>query len=136
MILVDAGPLVAIFRRSESQHAASSATLKSLRDPLVTLLPVLAEAFYLLSPSSDPANRLRAFIREGAAAIHLPGAEELERAFTLMEEYAGLPADFADASLIAAAETLGTLKIFTLDKRDFAVYRIRKGKRRMPVAMV
>lgn len=72
----------------------------------------------------------------GALKLHLPGAEELERAFELMEDYADLPMDFADASLVAAAETLGTRKIFTLDRRDFAVYRIRKGRRRLAATIV
>jgi hypothetical protein len=34
-----------------------------------------------------------------------------------------------DASLIAAAEGLGTTQIFTIDRRDFQAYRIRRGHR-------
>ena len=74
----------------------------------------------MLQPSSRGAGNLRAMVRKGSLAVQLPSAEELERALDLMEEYADLPMDFADASLIAAAETLGTLKIFTLDRRDFS----------------
>ena len=37
--------------------------------------------------------------------------------------------DLADASLIVAAETLGARKIFTIDRRDFTAYRIRRGHR-------
>jgi hypothetical protein len=39
-------------------------------------------------------------------------------------------------SLITAAETLGTRKIFTIDFRDFSVYRIRRGHRQDAVEIV
>ncbi len=136
MILIDAGPLVSAFRRSESSHAACAAKLKALHGPFATTLPVLTEAFHLLAPAGRPADRLRAFVRRGGAAIFDLTAADLERAFFLMEQYADLPMDFADASLIAAAESLKTLKIFTLDRRDFGVYRIKRGKQRLPVTVV
>jgi hypothetical protein len=41
----------------------------------------------------------------------------------LMERYSDTPMDLADASLVAAAETLGLRRIFTLDS-DFHFYRI------------
>ena len=34
-----------------------------------------------------------------------------------------------DASLIVAAEALGTRKVLTVDRRDFTAYRIRRGHR-------
>jgi predicted nucleic acid-binding protein len=37
--------------------------------------------------------------------------------------------DLADASLVVAAEALETRKIFTLDRNDFATYRVRRGHR-------
>ena len=43
----------------------------------------------------------------------------LTRAFELMELYAHHPMDLADASLIAAAEALGTRRVFTIDRKDF-----------------
>ena len=51
----------------------------------------------------------------------------LARAFELMAQYADRPMDLADASLITAAETLDTRRIFTIDFRDFSAYRIRRG---------
>lgn len=40
----------------------------------------------------------------------------------LMEQYRNVPMDFADASLVSAAETLKVARIFTLDS-DFYVYQ-------------
>jgi predicted nucleic acid-binding protein len=44
--------------------------------------------------------------------------------------------DMADASLIVAAETLGTRTVFTIDRADFAIYRIRVGHRYHAVEIV
>ena len=41
----------------------------------------------------------------------------------LMRRYRDTPMDFADASIVSAAERLGTRRVFTLD-RHFHVYRI------------
>jgi uncharacterized protein len=40
--------------------------------------------------------------------------------------------DYADATLVVLAEELGTNVVFTTDRRDFAVYRI-KGRRHFEV---
>lgn len=45
---------------------------------------------------------------------------------TLMEKYKDTPMDLADASLVAAAESLGLTRIFTVDS-DFYVYRLADG---------
>ena len=37
------------------------------------------------------------------------------------------------ASLIVAAETLATRKVFTMDRKDFAAYRVRRGHRHYAV---
>ena len=44
-----------------------------------------------------------------------------------MAKYADLPADFADAALVAMCERLGISAIATLD-RDFDVYRLHDEK--------
>jgi len=44
--------------------------------------------------------------------------------------------DLADASLLAAAEALGTRRVFTIDRKDFETYRVRRGHRYYPVEIV
>jgi predicted nucleic acid-binding protein len=46
----------------------------------------------------------------------------------LLEKYANLPMDFAAATLVALAEETGTDLVFTTNRRDFEIYRIR-GRR-------
>jgi predicted nucleic acid-binding protein len=49
-----------------------------------------------------------------------------------VDQYSDLPMDYADATLVVLAEDVGTNLIFTTDRRDFSVYRI-KGRRRFEV---
>jgi len=41
-----------------------------------------------------------------------------------MRKYVNRKMDFADAALLRAAERENTRKIFTVDRRDFSVYRL------------
>jgi len=50
-----------------------------------------------------------------------------------MELYSDHPMDLADASLVSAAESLNIRTVFTLDRRDFGAYRIRRGHRYYPM---
>ena len=59
MILVDTGPLVALFDRSDAQHARCLRTLQSIRVPLWTTVPVLTEAFHMLEPASGASDQPR-----------------------------------------------------------------------------
>ena len=53
-----------------------------------------------------------------------------------MSRYADHPMDLADASLVAAAETLGIRRVFTLDRDDFATYRAQRGHLHEPFEIV
>lgn len=136
MILVDTGPLVALFDPADDAHAKSVRILKRIEEPLCTTLPVLTEAFHLLTPDSLGAQRLMDFVADRGLSVWFAGEEYLDRAFELMRQYANLPMDFADASLVVAAETLATRKIFSIDRKDFTVYRIRRGHRQLAFTMV
>ena len=136
MILVDTGPLVALFDHKDAAHDRCSRALKSLREPLRTTIPVLTEAFHMLGPASRESNRLRDFIERRGLSVWFLDAGSLVRAFELMVLYADHPMDLADASLVVAAEALGTRKVFTVDRRDFETYRVRRGHRHYPMEIV
>lgn len=136
MILVDTGPLVALFDPREEQHGSCRQTLASVRLPTVTTLPVLTEAFHIPGPESRGSEALRSFIAEGGMSVHFGAHEETMRAFKSKGAYRDHSMDLADASVIAAAETLGTRRIFTLDRNDFEAYRIKRGHRCYPVEII
>ncbi|HEY3658943.1 MAG TPA: PIN domain-containing protein [Steroidobacteraceae bacterium] len=129
MILVDTGPLVALFDRKNDRHARCAGILKAIREPLCTTVAVLIEAFHMLEPQSMGSDRLREFIAKSAMSVWFFEHDSLMRAFELMESYADRPMDLADALLVVAAEALETRKIFAIDRNDFATYRVRCGHR-------
>lgn len=136
MILVDTGPLIALFDPQDEQHNRCRKTLKEIREPIFTTIPVLTEAFHMLGPASIGSDRLREFVEVGGVSVWFLDRTWLTRAFQLMDLYADHPMDLADASLVAAAEALGTRRVFTIDRRDFETYRIRRGHRHSPVEIV
>ncbi len=134
--MIDAGPLIALFDRTEAPHVAARATLSTISDRLFTTVPVLVEAAHLLQPSTPGGRALRDFVLRGAVAIWYLSSATLTRCFALMEQYADQPMDLADASLVVAAERLRTSRIFTLDRKHFSAYRIRRGHRLLPFELV
>ncbi len=136
MILVDTGPLVALFDPKDKHHSRCARVLEAIREPISTTIPVLTEAFHILEPQSVSSDRLRDFIAKGGMSVWDLDNLRLMRAFELMETYADRPMDLADASTIVAAEALDTRKVFTIDRADFQTYRIRRGHRHHPVEIV
>lgn len=133
MILVDAGPLVAMIDRGEPDHQRCVETLSSLAAPMVTTWPALTEAMYLLGSAGGwkAQEALWKLLERGDLQL-VPLDDALQsRTRALMTKYRDLPMDLADASLVAAAEVLNLTRVFTLD-RDFRVYRW-KGKRKFEV---
>ena len=127
MILVDTGPLVALFDPADGDHRDCVKRLAGISEPLCTTVPVLTEAFHLLSPGSLGSQRLMDFVTARGLSVWFLDERALTRAFELMVRYADHPMDLADASLVVLAETLKQRRIFTIDRGDFTTYRIRHG---------
>ena len=131
MTLVDTGPLVALFDPKDAHHEPCRGALRARADSLATTVPVLTEAFHLLSPASRGSQALREFVLVGGMSLWFLDSGAVARAFELMERYADQPMDLADASIVVAAERLKTRKVLTIDRKDFAAYRIQRGHRRV-----
>ena len=136
MILVDTGPLVALFDPQEEEHSRCREVLRGFTEPLATSLATLTEALHILSPDSIGSDRLREFVVQDGLQVLALERPALERAFELMEQYRDHPMDLADATLIALAEAIPTRKVFTLDRNDFSTYRLRRGHRHLSVEIL
>ncbi len=123
MILVDAGPLIALIHADDRHHARCVAALRRLTEPLGTVWPVLTEAMYLLNFSWKAQEALWEMLDRRVVVLLPLESEELSRMRELMKKYKDLPMDLADAALVAVAEREKIRRIFTLDRRDFEVYR-------------
>jgi predicted nucleic acid-binding protein len=129
MILVDAGPLIALIDRKDVHHKVCRDALPDLSGPLVTTWPTLTEAVYLLGERigwSAQESLWRVVLR-GDLEIHPIEGPLLKRTHDLMKKYRDLPMDWADATLVALAESKHIHRVFTLDA-DFRVYRLQGRK--------
>lgn len=130
MILADTGFWLALASNTDRHHRVAKEALAEVDEPLVTTWPVMTETCHLLSARVDE-RAARAFIdsaTRGAFEIFELSPEHLPRIGELMLRYAKLPMDLADASLVIAAEQLGSGRIFSTDDRDFGAYRWKNRK--------
>jgi hypothetical protein len=127
VILVDTGPIVALFDPADALHSGCIETLKRIKEPLGTTTPVLTEAFHLLTPGSIGSSNLIRYVADGGLTVWFLGPDTLDRAFELMHRYSDRPMDLADASLVVMAEAEDLHRVFTIDRGDFATYRIKRG---------
>jgi uncharacterized protein len=127
-LLLDTGPLVALLDSSERRHAECTRFFSTWRGSVVTTEAVVTEAAYLLSWAHDKGELALRFCFRGGAVVTPWTDSRAERAAELMNTYRDTPMDYADASLVALAEELGTPDVFTLDVRGFSVYRWRKRR--------
>ena len=97
----------------------------------MTSLAVITEATHLLAFSARAQRALLKWVAAGGLEIAELTTADVSRAVDLMERYESLPMDFADATLVVLAERLGAGTVFTLDRRDFATYRV--GRRALRV---
>lgn len=123
-IAVDAGPLVALFKGADHHHADAVAFIQRVERPLVTNLIVISEVVALLAPRFQTD-----FLDWAVAALDIDWetVADVPRIIRIMKKYADLPADFADASLVAMCERRGIEAVASLD-RHFAVYRTSARK--------
>ena len=132
MILADTGALVALLDPADGDHQRCASLLSAIEEPLCTTVPVLTEAFHLLTPGSIGSQRLMDFVTGHGLNVWFLDDSALGRAFELMVRYADHPMDLADASLVVLAESLKLHTIFTIDRNDFSAYRIQNGHRQLP----
>jgi uncharacterized protein len=123
MVLVDAGPLIALIHADDQHHRRCVAAFQQVTEPLGTVWPVLTKAMYLLSFSWKAQEALWEMLDRGVIQLLPLAGEDMSRMRELMKKYKDLPMDLADAALVAVAEREKIRRIFTLDRRDFEVYR-------------
>lgn len=124
-VLVDTGPLVAVFSRRDEFHQSAVETLKSLRAPLLTVWPVITEAMHLLSFSDQAQEALWQFLLAQTLLVVPLETADMPRMQELMRHYRDQDMDLADAALVRVAEREKIQTIFTIDQRDFHIYRPR-----------
>jgi predicted nucleic acid-binding protein len=129
-VLVDSGPLIALFNGADRWHAPVREWLRA--NPAAVLLStwaVATEVCALLARrvANDAALDFLRWAQRGGIALDVPVAGTLTEVLRLSERFADLPFDLADASVAEAAARLKLRHVLSLDA-DFDVYRDRGGR--------
>jgi predicted nucleic acid-binding protein len=128
-VLVDTGPLVALRMEDEASHAQCLEALKRLPTPLLTCWPVLTEAAYLLRAYPEQLLELLDSANGGLLEILALTAGDVPPINGISRQYADQGFQLADAALMHLANREAVEHIFTLDIRDFTVFRPPAGKK-------
>ncbi len=131
-VILDSGPLVAFFSPRDAHHAWALAQTRDVEAPFITCEAVLTEAHHLLGRVPGAQAAFRRWLHLGRVRLPLRFDDEAPEILRLLDQYADLPMDFADACVVRLAETLD-LPVFTLDVTDFSVYRVHRNQ---PIAVI
>lgn len=123
IVLVDAGPLVALIDRSDPHHLSCVAALAAIHDSLGTVWPAFTEAMFLVRASAQAQRTLWDLLNAAGVSFIEIGPDDCPRMRELMWKYRDLPMDLADAVLVRVAEREGLRRVFTIDRQDFEIYR-------------
>jgi predicted nucleic acid-binding protein len=122
-ILVDTGPLVAILSPKDQYHTVCVNALRDMPGPLLSCWPVITEAAWLLRKFPQTVQQLLRSV-DGRFLELLPLAGgEAEAIAALMKRYEDMHPQLADVALVYLASREKIETIFTLDQRDFSIYR-------------
>lgn len=114
---------MAVLDAADAAHRSCLAIWPEVIERCLTTEAVVTEATHHMARGGGPAHLPLDFLL--AAGIPILGLETRgqHRAAALMERYANVPMDYADAALVALAEVFRISQVFTLDRRGFATYR-------------
>jgi len=128
LVLADTGPLVAMLSPSDIHHESCVEAAKKIAPPLLTSWPVIAEAAWLLRGRPMAVDHLLDLIEIGAIEVLDLDKEAVKQTRRILNRYRSLGPQLVDATLVYLAEREKIETIFTLDRRDFRVYRTRRGR--------
>ena len=131
-MLVDSGPLIALFAPDDKHHARFDRMVSELsRDGLrpLTTWPCVVEASYILAIPQR--FELLQWIELGGVVVYPFEAYHLGDMVNWMRRYTvrgKREMDLADASLYWLANEVGVTEIMTVDVNNFTRYRLPDGK--------
>jgi uncharacterized protein len=127
-VLVDTGPLVAILSRHDEYHETCVRALREMPGPLLSCWPVITEAAWLLRSSARVVQQLLQSIDGGFLELLPLAGSEADAIAAIMKRYEDIQPQLADATLVYLAGREQIETIFTLDQRDFSIYRSAKKR--------
>lgn len=127
-VLLDTGPLVALMSERDTHHKRCVETLAILPPPLLTCWPVLTEAAWLLRNQHRPLDRIADAHAAGLFECLPLDGDSLPEIARIMRRYEDAGLQLADAALVYLAERENIRTVFTLDRRDFSIVRLKHNR--------
>jgi uncharacterized protein len=125
--LADAGLFIALLDAADPFHEWASGVVDTVEPPFFTCEAVCAEVAAVVGT----ANPILLMIERGDVVIDFDLQTETSAVRGLVRKYADQPMDLADACLVRMTELYPDSRIFTVDRKDFRIYR-RDGRRAVP----
>ena len=122
-VLIDTGPLVALTVTADPFHEQCLEVSRTLGGRLFSCWAVITEAAWLLRDYPFAISKMLTGVSAGFFEMFQLQSNEAARIRDIMERYSNLRPQLADATLVYLAEREDIDTIFTLDRRDFSIYR-------------
>ncbi|CAN5157844.1 PIN domain-containing protein [soil metagenome] len=127
-ILLDTGPIVATLDASDQWHRSCADAVTELIERCITTEAVVTEACHMVGRGRARASLVLDFLLDADVPILALDRPAVRHAARLMDRYATVPMDFADAALVTLADALQLGEVLTTDRRGFRAYRPASGK--------
>lgn len=125
--IADSGLLIALIDRLDSHHAWAVGIIEVEEPPFFVCEPVCAEVAAVLG---TPAPLLQ-MLQRGDLQLAFSLENEVSAIQKLTWKYRDQPMDLADACVVRMSELYPVCQVFTVDRKDFTVYR-RSGNKTIP----
>jgi predicted nucleic acid-binding protein len=122
-ILIDAGPIIALFDKDDNYHEEIIDFIKGAGYKFITTTAVVTEVAHMLDFSVNVQIDFLEWIMKEGVILQEIAQSDISRIIELTKKYSDRPMDFADATLVIAAEKTGIRKIISIDS-DFDIYRL------------
>jgi uncharacterized protein len=124
-VLIDTNILVAANFTRDKNHAIAAKVMRDIRNEVrIVAAPTLVELFYVITDRINYARALQSIQATRLAfSIQPLTSEDMISMETIMAQYHDAQFDYTDAAIMALSERLNITKVYTLDRRDFLIFR-------------
>lgn len=123
--IIDSGPLIALFDKSDRYHESVLAFIKTFQGRLITSWAVLTEVSHMLDFNLNVQIDFLKWIELGGVSVYEISQREISTIRIMMEKYNDIPMDLADGTLMYIANQENIHTIVSIDS-DFDIYRTLK----------
>jgi len=126
--LIDTGPMVALYSDGDPHHRRCRESLSKLSSPLLTCWPVVTEAAWLLRKRPDALRVIFDGFNSGFFSLLSLDDTDLAAIAAVMRRYESAGLQLADAAIAHLADREGIRTVFTLDRRDLSIIRLKRNR--------